>query len=500
MNVCLINPPLVDDVSPFFEAPYPPQSLLYLGAWLEKRGHAVKVVDCMLEGLDHKQLGDRLQQLQPDVVGITMTSAVRHSGLQCAKVAKAVNSNVLTVVGGPHVSFLDEEILKHCTAVDVVVRGEGEITLAELLDASSWEQVLGITYRDGDIIHRTADRPNIRPLDSLPMPAFHLVPTERYFPYARRYQNHLRHPATAISTARGCVGKCTFCSTPGMWHGVRIHSPEYIVEEIAYLHQRYGIRDLRIFDDTFPSSCRWLEQFAELLRERSIYITYRCLSRVTNMDEDTVRLLKETGCYFIQFGIESGSQKTLSTIQKGITVEQVQEAVQRVKRLGIDVGGFFMVGFPGESKADMYQTLCLVRSLPFSFAYCVNTLLFPASQLCQDAHLDPEIWFREDVKSVPAFQHEVYSHNELEVVARYVTYAALWANFWRVLRFSWRTVSRPKLVVLFTVVRELFYAASMVNHFPFHDFERQPHRWADKLLGVPYNGLRRLYRVIRSKT
>lgn len=496
MRVCLIFPPSWDDMREEMAATFPPHGLLCIAAYLEKAGHQVSVIDCVVEGIGLEALKERLITYAPDVVGISILSMNRFMGFRSASIVKKISSGILTVIGGVHATWFDEAILMHYPDVDIVVRGEGEETFLKIIEASDLSTVEGITFRQQGQVTRNSDRVPIQDIDMIPFPAFHLVPMERYFSNARRYEKFLHHPVSMIMTVRGCMAKCIYCSTPGMWQEVRIHSPEYVIENIRYLQRGWGIRDLLIYDDTFPISSKWFNRFHELFMRNNINITFRCLSRVNAVDEPTLRKLREMGCYFISYGIESGSERILKTINKGIRLEEIERTFALTHAAGIMAGIFLMVGFPGEELEDVYETLKLARSLKAYELGMAVTMLFPGSRLWHDSNIAEELWFREPQKeeierftfnSIPTFLSERFSREEMNLLALWITHQFGMHNFGRRFRFQSKTLAESPLRILFRMLRELATEACLLEDNPFQSLEKKRYALRDSLLRSTYS-------------
>ena len=505
MKVCLIFPPAWEDIRRGLAAIFPPHGLLSIAAYIEKAGHHVSVIDCVVEEIGHSELEDRIRKLSPDVVGISIQSANRYTGFKCADVVKKVSKNILTVLGGVHATWYDREILEHFQSIDVIVRGEGEETFLKLLEGFSKKDILGITYRDNGRVVQNSDSPQIRDIDSIPFPAFHLVPMEKYFTQARLYEKFLRDPVSMIMTARGCLAKCIFCSTPGMWKGMRIHSPEYVVANIAFLQKNWGVRDVLVYDDTFPLSKGWFNEFYTIFKNRKIDLTFRCLSRVTAVDEEILRKMKQLGCYFIHFGIESGSDRILKRIRKGISVDQIKKAFAATNRAGIMPGMFLMVGFPDEQLTDVYETLKLARTLKSYELGMGVTMVFPGTELWKESGGDDRMWFDEHYAkgldiftfgTIPTYESKIFTKQELNYLALNIVHQFNVHNFFRRLYFNLRTHHGHRFTALKNFVGEYIAQAGLIDEYPFSALEKKKHRILDGILKPIYFFLVAIFRLL----
>jgi radical SAM superfamily enzyme YgiQ (UPF0313 family) len=236
MKITLVNPPYPPNAHA--HPPFIPLGIAYLGAVAERAGHQVTVIDCQAEHLSYDAFRKRVSQVPADVVGVTSTTLLYNSAKEILTIARQEQPNAKTMIGGSHVTFWDENALNECPAIDIIVRREGETTFLELLqrieDNKGFDDVLGITFRakDGKII-RNPDRPFMQDLDSLPFPAYHLLPLDAF--------HRMGKTIFPLVTSRGCVQCCDFCSTVRMFgRGYRMRSPKNVVDEMEMLHKKYG--------------------------------------------------------------------------------------------------------------------------------------------------------------------------------------------------------------------------------------------------------------------
>ncbi len=335
--------------------PYPPLGLLSLSAWLKTRGFGVEVYDSTFGSRD--ELAARLRA-GSGVLGVYTNLMTRPAVL--AIVAEAKRHRWQVVLGGPESANYPAEYL--AAGADVVVIGEGEIALEELLPALRsagphrlWN-VRGIVFRDEDgrLVH-TPERPKIPDLDLLPFPDRGAIDHE---PYLAAWKTH--HGASSINlvTARGCPYRCTWCSHAVYGFSHRRRSPANVAAEMAEIVERYDPDQVWYADDVFTISHPWLESYAAALRNRGIRRPFETITRADRLqNEDTVRRLAELGCYRIWIGSESGSQRILDAMERGVTVEQVRRSARLLKQHGIQVGMFLMWGFEGEEIRDIAETV-----------------------------------------------------------------------------------------------------------------------------------------------
>lgn len=336
--------------------PYPPLGLLSLSAYLKTRGYAVEVYDSTFGS--RPELLRLLQQSRGGVVGIYTNLMTRRSVLEI--IAAAKRSGWTVILGGPESANYPVEYLR--AGADVVVIGEGEMALAELLPtlASSGPHKLsdirGIVFRneDGETV-RTAERAKIPDLDALPLPDREAIDHQKYLDVWRQH-----HGASSINliTARGCPYRCTWCSHAVYGFSHRRRSPSNVAQEVAWIVERYDPDQLWYADDVFTISHPWLARYAAELDARGLHRPFETITRADRLQsEDAVKTLQALGCYRIWIGSESGSQKILDAMQRGVTIEQVRNAVKLAQRYGIKVGMFLMWGYEGEELEDIAATV-----------------------------------------------------------------------------------------------------------------------------------------------
>jgi radical SAM superfamily enzyme YgiQ (UPF0313 family) len=375
-KVALVNPPPLKGV--YRHQLYMPLGLAYLAAVLECAGHEVEVIDCPAQGLDHEKMGEELASFKPAIIGITSMTPTINSAILSAKVAKEACPDAMVVLGGPHATFMDEEILSQEKAVDVVVRGEGEQTLLELTQTAfnmkALHTVAGITFMDGDQIIRTPDRDYIRNLDELPHPAYRHFQLDKYRLFGRRI--------LPVITSRGCPYQCTFCVTSRLFgRTFRARSPENVVNELEWLRNTYGPDAFTFYDDTITFDKKRILEICEKIISRKIDIPWDCQTRVDHVSKEILVQMRKAGCQQVLLGIESGSQKILDAIKKGTTVEQNEKAIRLAKEAGLFVAVSVIIGYPGETEETLNQTLNFIkRTKPDDVYLCVATP-YPGTEL-----------------------------------------------------------------------------------------------------------------------
>jgi len=352
------------------QQPYAPLGTLYAASYLRERGHSVTLFDAMLaESVDEWEHAlhthrPRLAAIYEDsfnYLSKMCLSRMREAALDM--IDRARQARVPVIVSGSDATDHAELYLRRGAAA--VILGEGEITIADLADrmlsARTIEDVPGIAYLDDTCgVRRSGTRPFIKSLDELPFPAWDLVQVDRY-----KQLWHQRHGyySMNIATTRGCPYHCNWCAKPIYGQRYATRTPQRVVEEIAWLKQHFQPDHLWIVDDVFGLKPGWVEEFAALLEERGARVPYRCLMRADQVTPPVAKALAASGCRMLWMGAESGSQKVLDAMEKGLRVEDIRTANRLLKAEGIAVGMFLQFGYPGEVWSDIEQTLQLAREL-----------------------------------------------------------------------------------------------------------------------------------------
>jgi len=342
-----------------------PLGLLYVASALEAVGHEVVVIDSQNEELDNKSITKKIISINPDVVGITGTTENRFVVIDLFKAIKQVLPHVLTVWGGPHATLTFRDAIDKVRDVDVIVKGEGEITAPEFLEAYikryDFGKVQGIIYRDNDgRIIETADRPFIDNLDALPLPARHLVDMDKYIVTV---EGEYKTRAAGIISLRGCPYECYFCANRALGlRKVRKRSPENVVAEIEYIINKYKIDGFNFWDDSFTIDEAHLRDICFLIIKRGLNIKWFARAPVNTINAENIRLMRKAGCVSIGIGAESGSEKVLRAMNKTLSLNLL-EAANVALNEGMVVKCTFMVSLPEETEDDLRLTFDLMDRL-----------------------------------------------------------------------------------------------------------------------------------------
>ena len=368
----------------------PPINLGYLASFVrsKKDYYDISILDAEALELTYDDVESHLKQEVPDVVGITANTPSFYHVTKIAEICKKVDKNIKVVVGGPHPSALPEETI-NIQSIDYVVIGEGEITFLELLDAielgKSLENVDGILYKkDGKVI-RNRPRELIKNLDVLPYPARDLMPHHLYSPAPTKRVSNFK--ATSICSARGCPFNCTFCAAKVVWsRKYRCRSPQNVVDEIEYCVKEMDIREFNFIDELFTANAERVVKICEEIILRKLNIAFTCMSRVGRfVNKEILEAMKRAGCKQISFGIESGSQKILNAMKKGITIEDARNTIKLVKDVGIKTHVSYMIGNIGETEETIIQTIEFAKELDTDIAAFFATSPLPGTELWNEA-------------------------------------------------------------------------------------------------------------------
>jgi anaerobic magnesium-protoporphyrin IX monomethyl ester cyclase len=375
-KIALVNTPLIAGVA--HHPPFPPLGLAYLAAVLDHDGYEVRIMDCPVCEIDHKKLKADLAAFGPSLVGIGSMTPTIESAFKSAVVAKEACPDAKVVVGGPHVTFMDRETLLQEPAIDVVVRGEGEETLSELVkqlpNLSKLEDVKGITFRKGNQIIQTLHRPFIQDLDALPRPAYRFLPIEKYRILGRKL--------LPIMSSRGCPFQCSFCVASQMFGaGFRARNPENVLDEMEWLRDEYGAEGISFQDDTLTFSKKRILEICDGIIERKINLRWGCGTRADVVTKEILAKMQKAHCDEICFGVESGCQRIRDALKKKVSTEQIENAIKWAKEAGIFVTASIILGYPGETRETLKQTLEFVRKVEPDDVYLCHATPYPGTEL-----------------------------------------------------------------------------------------------------------------------
>jgi radical SAM superfamily enzyme YgiQ (UPF0313 family) len=382
----------------------PPITLAYLAAALEAAGIEVEVYDDVVHHGDRASLEAKLRASRPDVVGISVVTGTVGGATRAASIVRAAAPEIKIVMGNIHADLYAAEFLRSGLA-DFVVHEEGEVTLVELVRelakaSPSLEKIDGISFQKGGEVFRNKTRPFIDDLDALPFPAWHLFPLEKYriFSFAR-----VKEPGTLILGSRGCPFKCTFCSLiVNEGNRRRKRSVKSIADECEWLYDKFGYKQASFIDPIFPFYKQEGLDFAQEMIRRGLHkkMVWITETRVDLVSYELLVAMREGGLRRVMFGFETGSQEQLKKIRKGAKVDRGVEAARAAKQAGVSVVGFFMIGIPGSTRADIECTIEYAsRALDIDFAKFTVFVPYPGTADYENlrkagAMEEPENWNR----------------------------------------------------------------------------------------------------------
>lgn len=339
--------------------PYVPLGILYISAYLEQHGYDNEVFDSTFSSF--AALSEKLLKDRPQAVGIYTNLMTKINVLRIIRFIrqqKALSSTKI-ILGGPEVRNHLQNFLQH--GADYIVLGEGEETMLELVryldgtNENEFSSLAGIAYLDNDRkVVQHPERTKIRDLDLLPFPNREKVNLQLYLD---AWKKHHGTSAMSVNTMRGCPYSCKWCSRAVYGQSYRRRSPANVAEEMAWIQQHYAVDSIWFVDDVFTISHKWLAEFRNAVKAKQLSLRYECITRADRMNEEVILNLKESGCFRVWIGAESGSQKVIDLMDRRVEVQQVRDMIRLARHHGLQAGTFIMVGYPGETKEDIYETV-----------------------------------------------------------------------------------------------------------------------------------------------
>lgn len=360
-------------------ATFPPTSLLYIATVLKKEGHDVNLFDAIVEKNSQEYIEKYIKNC--DIVIISTSTMSFNEDVDILYDLKKINESLTTLVFGSHPTFMPYHSLKK-DAVDVIIRREPEFIIRDLVnalerDGDSWKSIRGIGYKDNGKMILNSFYPLIENLDEIPFIDRGILPKNV------EYFNPLvdRMPFTTLMTSRGCPGRCTFCTVPSFYgHKIRYRSSSIVLDELELIESQ-GYKEVWFRDETFTAFKKRNEEICRGIIGRDIDLTWICNARIGMVDKETMNSMKMAGCHMIKFGVESGVQRILDNINKGIKVEETRCTFKLAHDVGMDTHGHIMLGNPGESKETIEETIKFVKDInptTVSFGICTP---YPGSGL-----------------------------------------------------------------------------------------------------------------------
>ena len=359
--------------------PYPPLGLASIAAVLRENNLDVEILDSCALNLNIREVKKAIEKSNADIIGVTCWTPALNSMYEITMIAKEVLPNSIVVVGGPHMSIYPKETMSY-PFIDVGVIGEGEYTMLELVKKCSksedTENVLGTVIKIKNKVKMNEQRPLIKNIDELPLPARDLLPNDLYV-------DSNGNKWTSMITIRGCPYKCAFCLKTFWDQKIRQRSANKVIEEMKECREKLGIKIIRVYDETFTLNKRRVIEICKGIIEEGLDIEWSVSSRVNIIDRDIIEALHKAGCNTIFFGVESGDQRILDLMKKGITLQQCRGAFKICKDVGMKTVAYFMIGYPGENKHTIEKTINFAKELyPDDVKFNITTA-YPRTELYQ---------------------------------------------------------------------------------------------------------------------
>lgn len=396
--------------------PYPPLGLLYLSAWLEQHGIDNEVFDSTFSNSEQQRA--YLLEHRPPIIAIYTNLMSKQAVVTLMQFIRAERrlDHSLIVLGGPDVTHNAENYLR--AGADLLIIGEGEQSMLEVAQAvlaggkPDWAQVPGLAFIDEKgLLVRTPSREKLKDLDELPLPNRHKIELSLYL---NAWKKHHGQSALSLSTQRGCPYTCRWCSTAVYGQSYRRRSPASVVAEMKALRDSYQPDLIWFVDDVFTVSHKWLNEFRDTLRREQVQIPFECITRADRLNPEVVQVLKDCGCFRVWIGAESGSQRIIDAMDRRVSVEKVREMIRETRRQGMQAGTFIMLGYPGETEADIRLTLEHLKSanpdlFTITVAYPIKgTGLYEAVESLRLKELDWQTSSDRDIEFVRSYSRGYY--------------------------------------------------------------------------------------------
>jgi len=401
MRIALIYPEYYEDVSTLdklLKLKIPPVGLLYIAAVLKEKGHDVKIIDNEIEKLKPEELAEKIKDYNPQFIGISVTTPTFKKAREIARHLKKILPAAFIVFGGPHLASFPEISLEF-SEIDIGVIGEGEITVCELVDAiqnkKDLTKIKGIVFKKDKQIIKTPPRELIQDLDTLPLPAWSLVNLKKYKDIMSEKKNF-----SVIMSSRGCPYNCIWCSSEERFGKIfRARSPQNLIKEIKLLYDKYNIREIVFYDDTFTVNRDRIMELCKKLIQEKIKIIWTCRTRVDLVDDELLEFMAKSGCVQIRLGVESGNEGVLKFIRKNITKEKARQAFRLCKKHKIRSFGYFIVGLPTDTANTIQETINFALELDPDYAMFSPALIFSSSNdmfkwAVEKKYIEADYWTR----------------------------------------------------------------------------------------------------------
>ena len=367
----------------------PPLGLAYIASSLEAAGHKVDLIDAIALCLSKEEVSERIEQFDPELVGITAMTPTFHGALEAARIAKIHNKK--TLIGGVHMSIYAEETLSY-EEVDFGIVGEGEETIVELCSAleegRDYNSIQGLCYKHDDGLIKVSGPRIVMNLTKLPMPSYHLLPMGKYSSIIGMT------PVSTMMGSRGCPYQCGFCYKTPSDKKYRTRSVENIVDEMEFLIENYQIKEVMFYDDIMPKA--YARNLSNEIIKRKVKIFWQTPQRVNLVNPELLKLMAKSGCHILRFGVEQGDPEMMQLVEKRITVDQVRKSFQEANDAGIKTFAYFIIGYIGETERTMQATIDLAKDLNPTYVMFTKAVPLPRTPLMtqsvSEGLVDPEYW------------------------------------------------------------------------------------------------------------
>jgi len=358
--------------------------LCSLAAVTRQAGYETEIIDTVALNLKNGELAAKIVAAAPDFVGISIVTIAAYNAGDLADRIKKLNPKIITIIGGVHITSVPEETMTKFPSFDVGVIGEAEITIVELLgalkDNKELDDIPGLIIRKNNELKITAKREFIKDLDSLPLPAWDLLPDlHRYYKPPAWSLN--QDTSMLIISSRGCSNACIYCDRGCFGTYVRIHSADYVIKMIKDLHKNYGIKQFRINDDNFILFKSRTKEICQKIIDEKLDIKWSCFGRADSVEPELLALMKKAGCWQISYGVETGSQEIHNLENKNLTLQQIENAIKLTKKMGMRTIGFTMIGHPNETKKTVKDTVRFCKKLALDDFKMVYLTPYPNTPL-----------------------------------------------------------------------------------------------------------------------
>jgi len=449
---------------------YPPIAYAYLAPNLEQLGLKVHIIDLVVDNINEDTLKVILSEKKPKYVGIKCLSFAANLSFNTARIVKETLPECHVIFGGHHTTAMPKETLSNSN-VDFIIRGEGEYALTELIEAlqthQSLDTIKGIGYKYNSRLRINENRKPVQNLDELSMPAYHLFNIEKYFKFAAMHGMRIRHQRfMPVFTSRGCPYKCIYCHK-SEGYKFRPKSPERVVEEIKLLINKYGIREFHIEDDTFNINIKRAKRILELIAslDQRIYLQFPNGLRADLIDEELLDKMRRSGTFLICLGIETGTERIAKLNQKQLDLQIVKKTVDLIVKKKILTWGYFILGFPTETREEMEHTIKFAKKLKLHFVSFSILIALPGTPLWKmiDAKykISLENYFRDlnystskialsevSAEEIPFIKHRAvksfYSIWRMARIATHITSINDIRYYWR--KLLYRKILKPDYI------------------------------------------------------